>query len=835
MASRHSAATHCPDCEPYPVLRNHWFLGKLVTPRDLTDEHRYLAQKLRLHHQRLHGTGIVCGLEIRQHDKRLCQDRLVYLEPGSAIDCCGHDILVLERDVIDLEGFAAFRELVQAGGEQPHVLRLCLRYRECPTEEVPVLFDECACDDSECAPNRIFETYAVDLVIDPPDEPHRILNPRLGWRATGCAPGAVAVALDTLGGMLLALSGDTPSLVYRETLAELAPKPPLQLGRKGLAIAVEPGQKLLYAAVEPAAAGDPQELRTYDLAGPLTGPEETVVVPDSAGSGILLRCCPTGEVVSLALKGGHLALWKAGLSDPAPISRHAIGDATGLAIGGDGTIAYTLTGSPVKLVEARLDGSATRDIDLGGFAATDLDTVLSTAAELVVLVGGAELRLVDPATANGVGKVTLAHPAVAVAAGPGGQWAFVVEAAGGKTYLQTVDLHLLRSTGAAVAGSALELPDGVAGIVVSDTGDRLYLPDPGGVIVIEVDEADCAALLDGGDCPGCIESDCLTLATIRDWHAGARLVDRPDAGSTAEAGTAWIDNDDGRVWLPSTQAIAAALRCLMAHATGGSGLQGPPGKDGADGKDGKDGKDGLNGLPGRPGQDGQGIDRVELKLVDCEEPAAAALSGTSPARILTLTLPSCCTPERTRICDINWEHGADIEFERVLEMLRAGFVVSFDDRVRNGDINLATFRILASVLDEETGGLRWVQVRPARGPQRIERMPVGLAMERHCDATAGHSEIWDRSIDVDGMLYRADHEGFERLQNSLGRAMETGLAYLRVQVAGDLIRDSNDRPIDADHLPPWIRVPGVQGPQALSGDCVAGGTFESWLRIGLRG
>ena len=82
-SSHHDAIVHCPECEPYPALRNHWFLGKLVTPRDLTDEHRYVAQKIRLHHQRLHGTGIVCGLEVREHDNQRCQDRLVYLTPGA--------------------------------------------------------------------------------------------------------------------------------------------------------------------------------------------------------------------------------------------------------------------------------------------------------------------------------------------------------------------------------------------------------------------------------------------------------------------------------------------------------------------------------------------------------------------------------------------------------------------------------------------------------------------------------------------------------------------------------------------------------------------------------
>jgi hypothetical protein len=171
-------------------------------------------------------------------------------------------------------------------------------------------------------------------------------------------------------------------------------------------------------------------------------------------------------------------------------------------------------------------------------------------------------------------------------------------------------------------------------------------------------------------------------------------------------------------------------------------------------------------------------------------------------------------------------------------MLKEGLIVTFDEKVRNRDINLATFRVLASVTDEETGGLIWIQIRPARGPQGIDDlMPVGLGMEQPCNALAGGGEIWDRDVDVNGMIYRADLGGdiVERLQSRLARAMEQGFAYLRVLVAGDMIRDINDRPIDANHLPPWIRVPGAQAPQVLSGDCVAGGTFESWLRIGRRG
>ena len=44
-----------------------------------------------------------------------------------------------------------------AGRRRPTFCEFCLVWRECPTEEVPVLYDECGCDDTQCAPNRILE------------------------------------------------------------------------------------------------------------------------------------------------------------------------------------------------------------------------------------------------------------------------------------------------------------------------------------------------------------------------------------------------------------------------------------------------------------------------------------------------------------------------------------------------------------------------------------------------------------------------------------------------------------------------------------------------------
>lgn len=171
--SDHQSNGHanCPACELGPFTRNNYFTGKLMVERDFTDEARFHIDKLRHHHQRLHGWGVVCGLKVKQHENPACRSRYVCIEPGTAIDCCGHEILVREEECIDITQLEAWKALKKQEQNEkdpgPHTLQICLRYRECCTENVPVLFDECGCDDTKCAPNRILESYDIGLLIDP--------------------------------------------------------------------------------------------------------------------------------------------------------------------------------------------------------------------------------------------------------------------------------------------------------------------------------------------------------------------------------------------------------------------------------------------------------------------------------------------------------------------------------------------------------------------------------------------------------------------------------------------------------------------------------------------
>ncbi|HEX6322446.1 MAG TPA: hypothetical protein VFZ36_01870, partial [Vicinamibacterales bacterium] len=162
----HSTLDTCPQCEFEPFVRNHFFTGKLMGAADFIAESEFHAEKMRHHNVRLHGWGVVCGLTVREHATASCQTRYVVVEAGSALDCCGHEILVPEPEIVDVARHPAVVEKTSDGGL--HTLQIGLCYRECPTENVPVLYDDCGCDETQCAPNRILESYAFDVLVDPP-------------------------------------------------------------------------------------------------------------------------------------------------------------------------------------------------------------------------------------------------------------------------------------------------------------------------------------------------------------------------------------------------------------------------------------------------------------------------------------------------------------------------------------------------------------------------------------------------------------------------------------------------------------------------------------------
>jgi hypothetical protein len=808
---------HCPECAPRLPLRNHWFWGKCIVPRDLTDEQSFFLQKLRLHHQRLHGSGIVCGLELTPHPNPACRDRLVVLTPGSAVDCCGHDLLVLEDNVVDLHGFEAIRKLIAEPDQKPHRLRFCIRYRECPTEEVPVLYDECACDDTRCAPNRILETFGIEVEIDPPDIVHPVLQPRFTRITTLLIAGTSAVALDERGGRLLVLAGTSLFELDATTHALGAPR---ALGAEGQVLVLAADGSRADLIIGGDATNDPT-LTVLDIAGPVpvaTAAEHHGTLVGALDSAVGLAETGGGSLVAIIDKLGGARLFAGPTPNPtsAPDHSDTAPAVAGLALSSDGTKAYMVEPGSAHIRVVSLDqpnlpqSTATLTGASGAAAVADnLALVASSGPDRLAVTDHANprLHLVDPASGKVEASVALDQPPVDLVVTPGGHWALVIIDDGTTSSVQAVNLQLLRQGRPVQAATPVKLGPKAGKPSISADARRLYVPITDGVAVLDIDDVDCGALLREGDCPGCTTPDCLVLTTVENWQPGFALEalgpTPPDSAADAAAKIARLDNRKDRTTLPSTQAIATAVECLLAHGgTSGPGPQGPPGPSGRDGTNGRDGRDGRDGANGRDGRDGK--DAIDTTL--------------------------------THLCGINWHHAGATKLDELLVQLDGNRVpavaIAFSNstfptepgKVRASDLNDISFELLMEHIDFQNQDLPracWCRVMPDQ--------VIPVMFEPECVTTVAASALAPSGL-CNGALYTFDRGRLLAMMSAERTSrqrlnLDPGVRF-KVLVHGDLIRDLKDRGLDGNHLPPWLGAAG-----AVTGDGIAGGLFESWFFI----
>ena len=149
----------CPDLM---VERIRYFTGRHMTARDFRDADAYHRTHRHLHNRVLHGSGVACGLGVEQHWNSDCRHDQVIVRCGLAIDCCGREV-VIPKDLVSPK--IPWDDAPKVGSteqrDDAYVLVLCLSYRECPTERVPVLYSPTACSDSSFEYGRIRESYEL--------------------------------------------------------------------------------------------------------------------------------------------------------------------------------------------------------------------------------------------------------------------------------------------------------------------------------------------------------------------------------------------------------------------------------------------------------------------------------------------------------------------------------------------------------------------------------------------------------------------------------------------------------------------------------------------------
>jgi hypothetical protein len=162
-------------CRLMSFERPNYFAGHLLTDADLLLEQRYVREKRKLYHRSIHGSGVVSGLRLTCDPNRAGG---ILVGRGYAIDNCGNDLVLPERQPLDVVSVLMQKKLIVTEptpdpcspkhAESEYNLRQCFYITICYTEDqvdfATPLVATCQTTSSECEPTRILETISLDVV-----------------------------------------------------------------------------------------------------------------------------------------------------------------------------------------------------------------------------------------------------------------------------------------------------------------------------------------------------------------------------------------------------------------------------------------------------------------------------------------------------------------------------------------------------------------------------------------------------------------------------------------------------------------------------------------------
>jgi hypothetical protein len=142
--------------------RNNYFYGKLMDVPHFEMEQSYGNRKRWLLNRLGLGYGVLCGLQLSIKDKQVC------ISPGVAIDAYGREIMVPQAVCVDpwtLTDDCGCAKVTPLSNTEAHdKILLCLAYKECRTDFMPVLVTDCNIK-QDCLPGTVVESYCI-LVQD---------------------------------------------------------------------------------------------------------------------------------------------------------------------------------------------------------------------------------------------------------------------------------------------------------------------------------------------------------------------------------------------------------------------------------------------------------------------------------------------------------------------------------------------------------------------------------------------------------------------------------------------------------------------------------------------
>lgn len=850
--------TACVPCGIQTFQRNTYFDGKLLTERDFKAEQAYLVGKDRLHNAYLHGVGTVCGLSVTSHPNPACRAEHVVLEPGLALDCCGREIVVAERTVLNISELIDAQGIAfEDGRDEDLYISIC--YDEQGNEKVPVILPDCDCADNNDAFNRIKEGWRVMLGVEPSDvrpPEQQPADARLEWLQTLVLHDQriAATAIDEENGQIYvaAISDEEEPgariYVYDAATHDLITA--FEAGSVVHDIAVSPRGDLIYVSGEGVEGGDGLAVfRESEIRG--EDPGASVI---ELGASLRTAVADDGTLFVWHLDEGELIAWREsdvqdwleddGAAAPDARRRFDLGHATSAdtpARRGANVIQVSANGRMLFLldVDADEDDERLRIIDVArlfsgdpsGEASDEITVPIELDGEpvafsvsfdgeyvYVLLRAGAQLsrlerlRLLDPGgvfsiSRDGRGGEWEGEPLdLALAAGE--RWAYSLgRDEEGRSSVTSLSIDKVSS----VASDTRVNPVGTRQVIAGEGRfqrlaimlNRLYVgsddvseaqPDRGLVAVIDISEHDCGEIFDR------IIEGCPSCGEDGEHCVVLAHIPRYVPGRLIQNdGEGNEDEDvhiDNLTHRPLVPSTSKIVDVVRCMLDQGiaQGRPGPRGPAGVEGPPGERGEQGERGLRGERGERGPQGDGLRDDL--------------------------------TRITNVSWTHGDNTTFGSVEDLTaflaETGLVIAFDRKIAfssvrgNPDIfdHSEVFKLFARVsLTPDTD---------------IEVMPSGLICEP-CDvetvdgagritAAKLNNEEFTRAI----RLRLPDGVTFLRSADSAG-GKPTG--FFRVQFLSDHVLDESEEFfVDGNHI-------GGLVPKRPTGNGVQGGQFDSWFGV----
>lgn len=153
-------------CDYNDFSRLRFFHGMLLDDKDFRVEQQYHANKRRFLNRMLHGSGVVCGLEL--HGER--EKRSLTVTRGLALDCSGNEIWVPQDIPVDICSLLPPPKKGKGGpcdktdDGKPKSYYIGIRYQEKETNPVSVYLPSGSCEERTCENSRIKEGYCVEIV-----------------------------------------------------------------------------------------------------------------------------------------------------------------------------------------------------------------------------------------------------------------------------------------------------------------------------------------------------------------------------------------------------------------------------------------------------------------------------------------------------------------------------------------------------------------------------------------------------------------------------------------------------------------------------------------------